>query len=48
MGFFDVTEVSEMIGTYILDKISKEINKKQVGLYSDDGLRVLRKMSGLK
>ena len=46
MGSFDGVEVSEIVGTYILSKISREINKKQVGLYCDDGLGVLRNMAG--
>ena len=33
MGCFDGAEVSEIAGTYILSKISIEINKKQVRLY---------------
>ena len=46
MGRLDEAEVSEIVETYILSKISNEINKKQVGLYRDDGLDVLRNMSG--
>ena len=46
MGCFDGAETSEIVGTYILSKISNEINKKQVGLYRDDALGVLRNMSG--
>ena len=46
MGCFDRAEVSEIVGTYILSKISNEINKKQVGLWRDDALGVLRNMSG--
>ena len=30
MGCFDGVEVSEIVGTYILIKLSNEINKKQV------------------
>ena len=45
LGCFDRVEVSEIVGTYILSKISNEINKKQVGLYCDNGLGVLRNMS---
>ena len=50
MGCFDGAEVSEIVGTYILSKISNDINKKQVGielgLGRDDGLVVLKNMSG--
>ena len=45
MGCFNGAEVFEIVGTYILSKISNEISKKQVGLYRDDGLGVLRNMS---
>ena len=48
MGCFDGTEVSEIVGTYILSKISYKINKKQVGLYHDNGLGALRNMSGFE
>ena len=43
---FDGADVSEIVGTYILSKISNEISKKQVGLYRDDGLGILKNMSG--
>ena len=46
MGCFDRVKVSETVGTHILSKISNEINKNQVGLYCDDGLGVLKSMSG--
>ena len=46
MGCFDGVEVSEIVGIYILSRISNEINKKQVGLYRDDDLVVLRNIPG--
>ena len=46
MGCFNGAEASEIVGTYILSKISNEINKKQVGIYRGDGLGVLRNISG--
>ena len=46
MDCFDGADVSEIVGTYILSKISNEISKKQVGLYRDDGLGILKNMSG--
>ena len=46
MGCFDGAEVSGIVETYILSKISNDINKKQVGLYRDGGLGILRNMSG--
>ena len=45
-GCFNGAEVSDIIRTYIINKISNEINKNQVGLYRDVGLGVLRNMSG--
>ena len=36
MGCFDEAEVSKIVGTGILSKISNEINKNQVRLYRDD------------
>ena len=44
-GCFDGAEVLEIVGTYILSKISNEIYKKHVGLQQVDGLGVLRNMS---
>ena len=46
MDCFDGAEVSEIVGTYILSKISNEINNNQVGLFRDDVLGVVRNMSG--
>ena len=46
MGCFDDAEVSEIVETYILSKISNEINKRQVGLYRGDSLGVFRNTSG--
>ena len=46
MDCFDGGEVFEIVRTYLLSKISNEINKKQLGIYHDDGLGVLRNMSG--
>ena len=48
MGCFDGARVSEIVGTYVLIKIINLINKKQIGLYRDDGLGVLRNMSGFE
>ena len=46
MGCFDGAEVCQLVGTYLLDKLSKLVNGNDVGLYRDDGLSVLRNMSG--
>ena len=36
MGSFDGTEVCELVGLYLLDKLSKLLGKDIVGLYRDD------------
>ena len=46
MGCFDGAEVCELVGTYALSKIAHEINSSDVGLYRDDGLAVLRDVTG--
>ena len=46
MGCFDGAEVCQLVGTYILDKLSRLLDKNDVGLYRDDGLGVLRNISG--
>ena len=45
MGCFGGAKVSEIFGIYILNKISNEINEKQIGLYRDDSLGVLKNMT---
>ena len=52
-GLFDVTmraydsaEVCKLVGTYMLSLISKKHNKKDFGLYRDDGLGVAKNKSG--
>ena len=45
MGSYDGAETCELIGKYILHKIKHIIDHKDVGLYRDDGLAVLRNMS---
>lgn len=41
MGSYDGAEVCELVGIYVLSKLPKAIGK-QVGLYRDDGLAVLK------
>ena len=45
MGSYNGAETCELIGKYILHKIKHIIDHKDVGLYRDDGLAVLRNMS---
>ena len=39
-------EVCEVVGTYMLNLLSKKYNKNNFGLYRDDGLAVLKNKSG--
>ena len=45
-AFFFVAEVCELVGTYMLNLLSKKYNKNDFGLYRDDGLAVLKNKSG--
>ena len=52
-GLFDVTmgaygeaEVCELVGSYLLYELSKLYEKKDIGLYRDDGLAVFKNKSG--
>ena len=42
----DGAEVCELVGTYMLNLLSKKYNKNDFGLYRDDGLVVLKNKSG--
>ena len=46
MGAYDGAEVCELVGIYIQSQLSKMFDKKNFGLYRDDGLAVFRKISG--
>ena len=46
MGAFDGAEVCELVGTYILSLIAQKYEKKNIGLYRDDGLAVFANTSG--
>ena len=46
MGSFDGAEVCELVGLYLLDKLSKLLGKDNVGLYRDDGLTAVKSTSG--
>ena len=43
MGAYDGAEVCELVGTYMLNLLSKKYNKNDFGLYCDDVLAVLKK-----
>ena len=42
MGAYDGAEVCELVGNYLLYKLLKSYEKKDIGLYKDEGLAVLR------
>ena len=46
MGAYDGAEVCELVGTFLLEKISEICDKCDIGLYRDDGLAVFRNKSG--
>ena len=46
MGAYDGAEVCELVGTYMFSLISEKYNKKDFGLYRDDGLGVVKSKSG--
>ena len=46
MGAHDGAEVCELVGTFLLEKISEICNKSNIGLYRDDGLSIFRNKSG--
>ena len=46
MGCCDGAEVCELVGSYLLKKVSNIIDKKSTGLYRDDGLAILQNLSG--
>ena len=46
MGEYDGAEVCELVGTFLLDKISKKYEKNSIGLYRDGGLSVFKNKSG--
>ena len=40
MGSFDGAEICELVGIYILHNLSQITNKRDIGLYRDDGLMI--------
>ena len=46
MGSYDGSETAEIIGLYILNKLSSIFGVQNIGLYRDDGLAVLENASG--
>ena len=46
MGAYDGAEICELVGIYIQAQLSERFDKKDFGLYRDDGLAVFRNISG--
>ena len=46
MGSYYGAEVWELVGCYILNQLSTVMWKELVGLYHNDGLGIMKKMSG--
>ena len=46
MGVYDGAEVWELVGTYMLNVLSRKYNKNDFGLCGDDGLTVLKNKNG--
>ena len=46
MGVYDGVEVCELVGHYLLYELSKLYEKKDIGLYRDNGLVVFKNKSG--
>jgi len=48
MGSLDGAEVYKLVGLFLLDKLANILSRKNVGLYRDDGLAVIKGSSGPK
>ena len=46
MGSYDGTELSELVGSNLLDLVTKEFSAQNIGLYRDDGLCCFENISG--
>ena len=46
MGAYDGAEVCELVGIFMLNKISEKYDKNDIGLYRDDDLAVFKNISG--
>ena len=42
MGAYDGNEVCELAGSFLLHQLSNKYNKKDIGLYRDEGLAVFK------
>ena len=45
MGSYDAAEICELVGIFILNHLGKTFGKKNIGLYSEDGLAIIKNIS---
>ena len=45
MSCYDAAEICELVGLYILQKLTSEFPERGIGLYRDDGLACFKNMS---
>ena len=45
MGCYDGAEVCELVGSFILNKLTSIVNKSGIGLYREDGLGIFYNVS---
>ena len=48
MSVYDGAEISELVGTFLLYKLTLKYNKDNIGFYCDDGLAIVKNISGPK
>ena len=46
MGSYDGAEICDLVGLFILSNLSELLEKRDIGLYRDDGLMILRNKRG--
>ena len=45
MGCYDGAKLFELVGSFILNKLTSIVNKSEIGLYCDDGLGIFYNVS---
>ena len=48
MSVYDGAEISKLVGTFLLYKLTLKYNKDNIGFYRDDGLAIVKNISGPK
>ena len=46
MGAYDSAEVCELVGSFLFHQLSNKYDRKDIGLYRDDGLAVFKNKCG--